>query len=279
VTAVGPTRGIPDPGGVSGTFAALERTTPIVQSIDGAAPTTTTMRIANGTNNEHASVLRLVRDNLSDFEEFGLVGFQIAPRPAGQHGGGDVTIAILNEEHATLLLTYMRNNDVVRDFKKRLVREFCALRRHVAPLSDDEIMHQALTISAKRVELLTERVAELEPPAAAWNELAKSAGDYSVADAAKVLSRDAAIDTGERRLFKFMQGLDWIYRRDGHWCAKQSQITVGRLVEKVGSRYWHEGREEWVVPAPTVRVTPKGLQELHRRLGGGSTQLALAVAE
>jgi phage regulator Rha-like protein len=103
------TFGIPDPGAPSGTFAALERTTPIVQVADGVA-TTTSMRIANGTDNDHPSVLRLIRDNLADFEEFGLVGFEIAPRPSGQHGGGDVTIAILNEEHATLLLTYMRNN-------------------------------------------------------------------------------------------------------------------------------------------------------------------------
>ncbi|MCT7364024.1 Rha family transcriptional regulator [Mycolicibacterium llatzerense] len=117
-------------------FAELERATPIVQVAEGVA-TTTSMRIANGTSNEHASVLLLIRKNLDDFNEFGLVRFEIAPRPAGQHGGGDVTVAILNEEHATLLLTYMRNSDIVRDFKKRLVREFWELRRGaVIDLSD-----------------------------------------------------------------------------------------------------------------------------------------------
>lgn len=117
-------------------FAAIERTSPIVQMADGV-PTTTSMRVANGTKVEHASVLRLIRDNLADFEEFGLVGFEIQPRPAGQHGGGDVQIAILNEDHATLLLTFMRNNAIVKDFKKRLVRAFSALRRgDVIDLSD-----------------------------------------------------------------------------------------------------------------------------------------------
>ena len=42
-------------------FAALERTTPIVNS-DNGVPTTTSMRVANGTQNEHASVLRLIRE-------------------------------------------------------------------------------------------------------------------------------------------------------------------------------------------------------------------------
>ncbi|WP_260973519.1 Rha family transcriptional regulator [Mycolicibacterium llatzerense] len=128
-------------------FAALEHATPIVQVADGVA-TTTSMRIANGTGNEHASVLLLIRKNLDDFNEFGLVRFEIAPRPAGQHGGGDVSIAVLNEEHATLLLTYMRNTPIVRDFKKRLVREFYAMRKALAeagaPLHGPELVAAAL---------------------------------------------------------------------------------------------------------------------------------------
>ena len=127
---------MPPPPGVSGTFAALERTSPIVQVADDGVPTTTSMRVANGTHNEHASVLRLIRGNLADFEEFGRVGFEIAPfETAG--GVQRREVAILNEEHATLLLTYMRNNDVVKDFKKRLVHAFAELRRAPAPTSFD----------------------------------------------------------------------------------------------------------------------------------------------
>lgn len=70
--------GIPDPACESGYFAALEQSSTIVQVTNGVA-TTTSMRVANGTRNEHASVLRLIRDNLADFEEFGRVGFEIAP--------------------------------------------------------------------------------------------------------------------------------------------------------------------------------------------------------
>lgn len=123
------------------------------------------------------------------------------------------------------------------------------------------------------------RARELATPAAAWNELADSAGDYAVGDAAKVLSRDPNITIGRDRLFSFMAAEGWIYRARGGsgrycWCAYQSQVDCGRLVSKVGQRFWHEGRGEFVVPDPTVRITPKGLAELHKRLGG-SEQLAL----
>lgn len=129
---------------------------------------------------------------------------------------------------------------------------------------------------AARIEAES-RARELQVPASAWNELAEAAGDYSAADAAKVLSRDPNIATGERRLFQAMSGLGWIFKRDGRWRAYQAQVDIGRLTEKVAKPFWHEGRGEMVAGEPTVRITPKGLGELHRRLGG-TGQLALAAA-
>ena len=86
-------------------------------------PVTTTLAIAEGTGNEHRAVLQLVRKYLADFEGFGGVAFQMRPfETAG--GTQQREVAILNEHQATLLLTYMRNSDVVREFKKTLVGEF-----------------------------------------------------------------------------------------------------------------------------------------------------------
>lgn len=271
----------PDEHGPSGTFAALERATPIVQA-DGDVPTTTSMRVANGTGVQHKNVLELIGNNAADFAEFGPVAFETRPHPT--QVGAMQRIAILNEEHATLLLTYMRNNDVVKDFKKRLVREFSALRRATAtpparPLPQTyaaALRELATEVEAR--ELAEARARELAVPASAWNELAEAAGDYSVADAAKVLSRDPKINTGERRLFAYMDSIDWLFRRDGRWRAYQAQVDNGRLVEKVGKPYVRDG--QMVNGEPTVRITPKGLGELRRRLGGlGDAKLALAVAE
>ncbi|MBJ2263703.1 Rha family transcriptional regulator [Pseudomonas sp. MF6787] len=85
---------------------------------DGDA-VTTTLAIAEGTLNDHASVIKLVRTYQADLEEFGLLDFK-----SESTGGRPTEYAFLNEPQSTLLLTYMRNTDIVRAFKKKLVREF-----------------------------------------------------------------------------------------------------------------------------------------------------------
>lgn len=99
-----------------------------IVDVDGGVPKTTTLQIALGLGIQHKSVIQLVRSYKSDFAEFGLVTFEMRPRLKGQHGGGDVHYAVLNEEQATLLLTYMRNSPKVREFKKALVKAFFEAR-------------------------------------------------------------------------------------------------------------------------------------------------------
>ena len=85
---------------------------------DGDA-VTTTLAIAEGTLSDHASVIKLVRTYQADLEEFGLLDFK-----SESTGGRPTEYAFLPEPQSTLLLTYMRNTDIVRAFKKKLVREF-----------------------------------------------------------------------------------------------------------------------------------------------------------
>jgi phage regulator Rha-like protein len=96
-------------------------------TVTGKEPTTTTLAIAEGTAHEHRTVIQLVRIYIDDLNEFGRVTFQIAPfKTAG--GTQSREIALLNEPQATLLITYMKNSEVVRAFKKTLVREFYRMR-------------------------------------------------------------------------------------------------------------------------------------------------------
>ncbi|AVD98072.1 anti-repressor Ant [Mycobacterium phage Jebeks] len=123
------------------------------------------------------------------------------------------------------------------------------------------------------------RAKELEAPAAAWKHLASAEGDYEVADAAKVLSRDPNISIGRDRLFSFMAAEGWIYRNraSGRWRAYQTQIDNRRLTERFGRPYLHEPSGEMRLGDPTIRITPKGMVELHKRLGG-SGQVAQVAA-
>ena len=70
----------------------------IVTLNDTNCPITTSLAIAEGVGNPHASVIKVIRQNIADFEEFGMIGFEIQPKPTGQRGGSDTEYAILNEQ-------------------------------------------------------------------------------------------------------------------------------------------------------------------------------------
>lgn len=89
---------------------------------------TNTAAIAEGVGRDHDTIIKLVDRNKSDLEEFGEVGFEIR---AG-YNNSKVRVALLNEQQTTLLITYMRNNEVVRAFKKCLVAEFFTMRSALA---------------------------------------------------------------------------------------------------------------------------------------------------
>ncbi|MBS3831967.1 Rha family transcriptional regulator [Proteus mirabilis] len=84
---------------------------------------TSSSAIADGVKKKHKTVIQLIRHYVDDLNEFGRVAFEM--RSFDTDGGRQKQqVALLNEHQATLLITYMRNNDVVRAFKKRLVSEF-----------------------------------------------------------------------------------------------------------------------------------------------------------
>ena len=143
-----------------------------------------------------------------------------------------------------------------------------------AELSGPELMAKALVEAQATLEAANNKVRELEAPARSWNTMAAQGGDYSVSAAAKTLSRDPNIRIGRDQLFRFMRELGWIFRTTGrraHWEAYQDKaINTGRLAHKLSRPFLNERTGEMEQPAPTVRVTPKGLHELYVALGGSS---------
>lgn len=95
-----------------------------IVKVEDGEPMTSTLQIALGLGIQHATIIKLVRTYMPDFQEFGLVRFKIQPRLEGQHGGGDVKFVPLNEQQATFLMTLMRNSPRVIEFKKALVKAF-----------------------------------------------------------------------------------------------------------------------------------------------------------
>lgn len=86
--------------------------------------------IAEGVQIEHKAVLQLIRKYLEDFQVFERVTFET--RPFETAGGTQKReIALLNENQAYLLFTYLKNTDTARQLKIRLVKAFSEVRNQL----------------------------------------------------------------------------------------------------------------------------------------------------
>lgn len=113
-------------------------------------------------------------------------------------------------------------------------------------LTQDEIVHQALQITAARVEQLEAEVAELTPGATKWAAYADADGSYSINAVAKI------IGTGRVRLMARMRE-DEILNLDN--LPRQQHLDAGRFEVKVGSWAKPDGRS---YVSRSTRVTAKG---------------------
>ena len=94
-------------------------------------PFTTSEVIAEFAGVKHHAIQQLISKHEADFNEFGVIAFEMRKPPAGSKGGRPETVYHLTEEQATLLMTYLKNTEQVRFFKKELVRQFYAMRREL----------------------------------------------------------------------------------------------------------------------------------------------------
>lgn len=108
-----------------------------------------TISIAEGTENQHKNVMELVRNYSDDLEEFGTLAFETR-----KSGGMPTEFAMLNEQQATYLITLMRNSEVVRQFKKALVKAFFQMRDAIRQTPDEY----------KRVDVTTQHIRGVTNP-------------------------------------------------------------------------------------------------------------------
>ncbi|WFA76424.1 Rha family transcriptional regulator [Streptococcus suis] len=95
-------------------------------------PYTTHDIIAEHAEIDIVSVRKLIDKHKKDLEAFGVLSFEIHKPEKGSLGGRPRRIYHLNEQQATLLVTYLGNTEPVREFKKNLVKAFFEMRDEVA---------------------------------------------------------------------------------------------------------------------------------------------------
>lgn len=91
-------------------------------------PYTTSEIIAECAEVKHRHLKILINKHKERLERFGKVSFKISPSESGQN----VRDYILNEQQATLLITFLKNTEQVANFKENLVKAFFEMRDEVA---------------------------------------------------------------------------------------------------------------------------------------------------
>lgn len=217
---------------------------------------TTTLAIAEGTERQHKNVMELVRTYQSDLEDFGQVAFETRLNTQGT----STEYALLNEDQATLIITFMRNSDIVRDFKKRLVKEFRNMinmlnQRHQDPmdtLNDPAAMRGILLTYCDKLIAQEKVIAHIQPKAKALDRISTSEGSLCITDAAKDLQMRP------KDLTNWLFTNRWVYKRaNGNvWIAYQDKLKAGVMEHKVSTFTTTSGEERIQNQA---RITPKGL--------------------
>lgn len=86
--------------------------------------------IAEGTENKHEAVQKIISKYSSDIEDFGALRFEIRVLEHEHYKGSTrEKVYFLNEQQATFVITLLRNSKVVVKLKKELVRQFYAMRK------------------------------------------------------------------------------------------------------------------------------------------------------
>ncbi len=130
----------------------------LITFTEDGTPVIDTVTIAKGVNVEHRAVIQLVRKYESDFNAFGRVTFEM--RPFETAGGTQKReVALLNEDQATLLFTYLKNSEIARSLKIRVVKAFRDCRDELAKVKAaptqfqiPQTMQEALRLAADQMD-------------------------------------------------------------------------------------------------------------------------------
>lgn len=109
---------------------------------------TDSMIIAQATENQHESVARIIKKHGKELEKFGRLEF--TDLKSGKRGR-PTKVCLLTEPQATLLITFLDNNDITIRFKVELVRQFFEMRKFIAE------RNTADWIATRRAGMLTRR--------------------------------------------------------------------------------------------------------------------------
>ena len=207
--------------------------------------------VSHTTIAEHAlikarSVRLLIDNHKADLEEFGVVSFEMTPVSEEKlkisSDSKPTKTYYLNEQQATLLMTYLSNTPKVVEFKKALVKAFYQLKAKSAMMSESQplwliskALETMLTQQASILMLLEQKLRDepvvnrefiyIDKPTSRMNHHRLSNEEKFIAKVVKALENEEGITQGEllRRVGKIKDdktAINWLRGYDGiYWRA------------------------------------------------------------
>lgn len=176
-------------------------------------PFTTSDVVAEYTGNSYRSIQRTIEKHLHRLEKFGQVRFQITPVKYAR-GTNEKKVYQLNEPQATLLITFLKNTDIVADFKTELVRQFYIMR---AELMKRRIYREQLKPIRRE---MTDVIQEVDESKWAYKKYTDLSYKVSLGKNASQIRKDRGAD-------KKAKAIDYLTSEEISMVSKsQNQISV-----------------------------------------------------
>ena len=219
--------------------------------------------IADGVNVQHKNVLELIRKYIPDFEAFGPIAFETRKGKALPQGGfaKATEVAWLNEDQTTLLFTFLKNTEIARKLKIRLVQAFRQCRDELAQSRAQQIpqsLPEALRLAADLAEknqTLALKVKEDEPKISYLDRIMAANESMTITNAAKVIGYPP------RKFKDYMRQIGFLYASAD--TPKQEHILAGRAVLRYAHWTDSNGNPQ---EKPYCHLTAKGLQYICEKL-------------
>lgn len=225
-----------------------------------------TITIAEGVQVQHKNILELIRKYLPDFEAFGPVAFETRKgKPLPQGGFAKSSeVAWLTEDQTTLLFTFLKNTEIARKLKIRLVKAFREAREEIARLqqtpalpdfTNPAIAARAWAEQYEKNQALIEQ-SKIDAPKVKWCDRVIAANEHmTITQAAKTLGYPP------RKFKDYLRQIGFIYTNAD--TPMQEQIKTGRAVLRYAHYTSSEGNP---VEKPYTHITSKGLKWLYEKL-------------
>lgn len=246
---------------------------PIVPTIEHSTNglVVTSETIAYGVEGQHKNVLQLIRTYREDLNEFGTLESETRPFNGMDGKVQYREVFLLNEPQATLLMTYMRNMNRIREFKKALVKAFYEMAQRLSQpneLDEAKIVLRALELQDTKIKALSSKLEAIQPKA--------DYVDTFVADEDLITFRTLASDleVGERDLRDALIYSGWIYSQTkSRWSnSKEKLIPVTRYSAMADKKQYFQAVLNHDIPRfggevmHTLKVTAPGASAIARLL-------------